>query len=163
MFPCWRHQFIGSSASSQVVSQVAQWVKNLPAMQKTQEDVSLIPGSGGAPGGGHGNQLQYSFLLEEPPTEEPGRLQSIGSQRVRHNWSNWARRRAASFCLTQRFCLQGASKSPSGLLKHRSLGPTPVLTKCLSGENAAASGPQPENHGTGDSDEGFQGSVGLPS
>ena len=25
-----------------------------------------------------------------PWTEEPGRLQSIGSQRVRHNWSTWA-------------------------------------------------------------------------
>ena len=24
-----------------------------------------------------------------PWTEEPGRLQSLGSQRVRHNWSNW--------------------------------------------------------------------------
>ena len=26
-----------------------------------------------------------------PWTEEPGRLQSIGLQRVRHNWSDWAR------------------------------------------------------------------------
>ena len=25
-----------------------------------------------------------------PATEEPGRQQSIGSQRVRHDWSNWA-------------------------------------------------------------------------
>ena len=25
-----------------------------------------------------------------PWTEEPGRLQSMGSQRVRHEWSNWA-------------------------------------------------------------------------
>ena len=52
----------------------------------------LIPGSGRAPGGGNGNLLQYSchgriFLsMENPPwTEEPGRLQSKGSQRVKHN------------------------------------------------------------------------------
>jgi len=32
-----------------------------------------IPGMGRSPGGGHGNPLQYSFLLEESPwTEEPG-------------------------------------------------------------------------------------------
>ena len=35
-------------------------------------------------GEGNGNPLQYSFL-ENPWTEEPGRLQSMGSVRVRHN------------------------------------------------------------------------------
>ena len=36
-----------------------------------------------SPGGGHGNPL--SILAGRIPwTEEPGRLQSIGSQRVRH-------------------------------------------------------------------------------
>ena len=39
---------------------MAQWIKNIPAMQETQADVSLIPGSGRSPGGGHGNPLQYS-------------------------------------------------------------------------------------------------------
>ena len=34
-------------------------------------------------GEGNGNPLQYSCLGH--PTEEPGRLQSVGSQRVRHN------------------------------------------------------------------------------
>ena len=43
-------------------SQVAQWAKNLPAMQETQEDTGLIPGSGRSPGGGHSNPLQYSYL-----------------------------------------------------------------------------------------------------
>ena len=42
-------------------------------------DAGLIPGSGRSPGGGHGNPLQYS-CLENPMTEEPGRLQSMGSQ-----------------------------------------------------------------------------------
>ena len=63
---------------------VAQWEKNLPAMQETQE-------------------IQVQFLDREDPleegmathssipawripwTEEPGRLQSMWSQRVRHN------------------------------------------------------------------------------
>ena len=37
-------------------------------------DAGLIPGSGRALGGGHGNPLQYSCL------ENPGGLYSIGSQ-----------------------------------------------------------------------------------
>ena len=45
------------------------------------EDTGSIPGSGKTPGGGHGNPLQYSC----PLTEEPGGLQPMGSQRVRHN------------------------------------------------------------------------------
>ena len=51
-------------------------------------DTGSIPGSGRSPGGGHGNPLQYSCL--ENPMEEPGGLQSIGSQRVGHEWSDWA-------------------------------------------------------------------------
>ena len=56
------------------VSMVAQTVKNLPVMQETQ-----VPSLGreDPPGGGHGNLLQYS-CLENPWTEEPGRLQSLG-------------------------------------------------------------------------------------
>ena len=42
-----------------------------------------------SPGGGHGNPLQYS-CLESPWTEAPGGIQSIGSQRVRHNWNDLA-------------------------------------------------------------------------
>ena len=37
------------------------------------------------PGGGHGNPFQYSCLENPPWTEEPGGLQSIGSQRARHD------------------------------------------------------------------------------
>jgi len=43
-----------------------------------------IPGWGRSPGEGHGNPLQYS-CLENPWTEEPGGLQSVGSQRVGHD------------------------------------------------------------------------------
>ena len=49
-------------------------------------NLCLIPVLGRTPGGGHGNPLQYSCLGESLWTEEPGRLQSAGSQRVRHDW-----------------------------------------------------------------------------
>ena len=42
--------------------QVALVVKNLPAKQKTQRDMCLIPGLGRSPRGRHGNPLQYSCL-----------------------------------------------------------------------------------------------------
>ena len=49
-------------------------------------DLGSIPGLGRSPGGGHGNPLQYSCLENlHPWTEEPGGLQSMGSQRVGHD------------------------------------------------------------------------------
>ena len=46
-------------------------------------DLGLIPELRRSPGGGQPTPV---FLPGESPwTEEPGRLQSIGSQRVRHN------------------------------------------------------------------------------
>jgi len=47
-------------------------------------DLSLIPGLGRSPVEGNGNPLQYSSR-EVPWTIEPGRLQSMRSQRVRHD------------------------------------------------------------------------------
>ena len=35
-------------------------VKNLPANARDKRDTGSIPGSGGSPGGGHGNPLHYS-------------------------------------------------------------------------------------------------------
>ena len=46
-------------------SQVVLVVKNLPANAGDIRNVSLIPGSGRSPGGGHVNPLQYS-CLENP-------------------------------------------------------------------------------------------------
>ena len=43
-------------------SQVVLEVKNLPANAGDARDAGLIPGLGRAPGGGHGNPLQYSCL-----------------------------------------------------------------------------------------------------
>ena len=66
-----------------VASLVAQTVKHLPAMQETwvqslgQKDPlekEMAP---------HSSTLAWKI----PRTEEPGRLQSMGSQRVRHDWA----------------------------------------------------------------------------
>ena len=59
-------------------------VKYLPVSVGDARHSKLIPGSGRSPGAGNGNPLQYS-CLEIPWTEEPGRLQSMGSQRVKHD------------------------------------------------------------------------------
>ena len=53
------------------------------------ESCPFDPGLERSPGGRHGNPLQYSCL--EYWTEEPGGLQSMGSQRVRHDCSDLAR------------------------------------------------------------------------
>ena len=63
-------------------------VKNLPADAGSVRDAGSILGSGKSSGGGHGNPLQYSCLenpLGPPPPEEPGGLQSIWLQGVRHD------------------------------------------------------------------------------
>ena len=57
-------------------------VKCLPKMRET----GSIPGLGRSSGEGNSNPLEYS-CLENLMTEECYRLQSMGSQRVRHNWA----------------------------------------------------------------------------
>ena len=64
--------------------QVALVVKNMCVKARDIRDTGLIPGSGKSPARGHGNTLQYS-CLENPKNKEPGRLLSIGSQRVGHD------------------------------------------------------------------------------
>ena len=54
-------------------------VKNLPPKTGDLRDMRSVPGWGRSPGGGHGNLLQYS-CWRISCTEEPGRLQAIGSQ-----------------------------------------------------------------------------------
>ena len=60
-------------------------VKNPPANAGDGRDSGSIPGSGRSPGEGNGNPLQYSCLGSPIWIEEPGRLQSTGSQRVGHD------------------------------------------------------------------------------
>ena len=65
-------------------SQIAQWLKNPPSVQEIQETWVQSLGWEDPLEEGHGNPLQYS-CLENPWTEESGRLQSMGWQRVRPN------------------------------------------------------------------------------
>ena len=58
--------------------------KEPPANAEDPRHMGLIPGSGRSPGEGNGTPLHYSGL-EISWTEEPGGLQSMGSQRVGHN------------------------------------------------------------------------------
>ena len=66
-------------------SQVVLVVRKMLANAGDVRDADSIPGSGRSPEEGHGNPTPV-FLLGE----EPGRLQSIGSHRVGHDWSNLA-------------------------------------------------------------------------
>ena len=60
-------------------------VKNAPAMQESVTgNEGLIPGSWGFPLRGHCNPLQSPYL-NNPMDRKPGGLQSLGSQRIRHN------------------------------------------------------------------------------
>ena len=52
-------------------------------------DMGSVPGSGRFPREGNSNPLQYC-CREIPRTEEPGGLQSTGSQRIGHHWSDLA-------------------------------------------------------------------------
>ena len=49
-------------------------------------DLGLTPGLGRCPAEGNGNPTQYP-RWRIPRTEEPGGLQSVGLQRVRHDWA----------------------------------------------------------------------------
>ena len=70
-------------------SQVALVVKNLSANARDIRDAGSIPRWGRSPEGGLGNPLQYS-CLENPMDRGAGKLQSMGSQRAGHDWSNLA-------------------------------------------------------------------------
>ena len=54
-------------------------VKNSSANAGDLRKDGMIPGLGRCPGEGNGNPLQ-NYCLENPPTGEPGGLQSMGSQ-----------------------------------------------------------------------------------
>ena len=67
-------------------SQVVQWIKNLPAMWETQErQVWSLSQKDTLE---EGMAIHSSILAWRIPwTEEPGRLQSRGLQRIGHHWS----------------------------------------------------------------------------
>ena len=59
-------------------------VKNLPTSAEAAGDMGSIPGSGGSPGGGNGNPLQYS-CLENSMDKSLVDYIPEGSQRVGHD------------------------------------------------------------------------------
>ena len=59
-------------------------VKNPPANAGDAGHEVLIPGSGRSPGGGHATHSSV-LAWRSPWTVEPGRLQSMGSQKVGHD------------------------------------------------------------------------------
>ena len=75
------------SPSHTTVSQVALVVKNPPANARDIRDAGWIPGLGRSMEEGmstHSSVLVWRI----PRTEVPGKLQSIGLQRVRHSWTS---------------------------------------------------------------------------
>ena len=60
-------------------------VKKLLVYAGDIRDTGLTPELGRSLGEEHANPHQYSCLENTTDREEPGRLQSIGSQRVGHN------------------------------------------------------------------------------
>ena len=61
-----------------------QAVKDFPSEAVVKRDAGSIPGWERSPGGGNDNPLQYP-CWEIPWIEETGKLQSMGSQRVRYD------------------------------------------------------------------------------
>ena len=59
-------------------------IYGLPMWLSGKDSLWLNPCFGRIPGERNGNRFQYS-CLGNPKDMEPGRLQSLGSQRVRHN------------------------------------------------------------------------------
>ena len=74
---------VANLGASQVVLVVKE-KKNPLANVGDLRNTGSISVMGKSPGGGNGNQLQYSSL-ENAMAEEPGGLQSTASQRVGHN------------------------------------------------------------------------------
>ena len=72
--------------------QVSQWVKNPPAMQESQKPQEpRVQSLSWEDSLEEGMAIHSSILAWRTPwSEEPGRLQSLGLQRVWHDWSNWA-------------------------------------------------------------------------
>ena len=69
---------------------MAQSIKNSSAVLETAchiGDQGSISGSGSSPGEGNGNPPSVFLPGKISWTEEPGGLQSMGSQRAGHNWA----------------------------------------------------------------------------
>ena len=77
----------GLLESGAFIIHISQWISGKESACQAGDTgvVHSILGSGRSPGGGNGNPLQCSYWKTISWIEEPGGLQSMGSQRVRHN------------------------------------------------------------------------------
>ena len=76
------HSFVAEGTS-----QVVLVVKNPPANEGDVRDFVIVWSLGWEDSLKEGMATHFSILVWEIPwTEEPGRPQTMGSQRVRHNW-----------------------------------------------------------------------------
>ena len=78
-------ELLAMTASSTQATWLGQW---LHPPSNAMQCPTVIPGSGRSPGEGNGNPPQYS-CLENPMDRGAWRLQSMGSQRVGHDWSEY--------------------------------------------------------------------------
>ena len=87
---------------------MTRWARNLPAMQETQKMRVRSLGQEDALEKGMAT-LCRSLVWGIPWTEESGRLQAIGLQRVGHNRSNSAQRKGGHFKFPTPFpcCISG--------------------------------------------------------
>ena len=78
---CDNYLFISIIVNKYCSGRLPWWLSSKESACNTGDagDSDSIPGSVRSPGGGHGNPLQYS-CWKMPWTEEPGGLQSTGSQ-----------------------------------------------------------------------------------
>jgi len=76
--------FLFSYSAKNKILIIMSW-ENKRIIRRSEPAKHLIPAQGHL-GEGNGTPLQYS-CLENPWTEEPGRLQSMGSLRVGHDWA----------------------------------------------------------------------------
>ena len=75
-----------------------EWQSRLPRWLSSKESASNVRDLGSIPGSGKSPEKEMATLSSIlawriPWTGEPGRLQSIGSQRLGHDWSDLARTR----------------------------------------------------------------------
>ena len=84
-------RFLGQEDSLEKGQATHPSIPGLPGGSDGQEsacnagDLGLIPGLGTAPGRGHGNPFQYSYLENPYRQRSLAGLQSIGLQKAGHN------------------------------------------------------------------------------
>ena len=114
-------------------SQVVQLIQNLPANEGDAKDDGSIPGSGRSLE--QKMAAQASILAWKIPwTEEPGGLQSMGAQRVRHKWAHTQQQTCETWTCGD-LCPRAFDEIKWKLAQSQwnSWGPTRANMKCIIG------------------------------